>query len=174
MVSIKAILIFTLLTGILYPLAVTVAGKALFSKKANGSLILNNGRTVGSELIGQEFSQPKYFWSRPSAVKYDSGSSGASNLGVTSSDLLKVVHERESKGAVAEMKYSSASGLDPHISPESAHSQVSRVAEARGIKIEDVIQLVNSQTEERQLGFLGQKRVNVLLLNLALDGQLVR
>lgn len=169
MVSLKAIVVLTLLTGLVYPLAVTLLGNLLFAHKAQGSLVLQKKKVLGSELIARSFTQGKYFWPRPSAVKYDPASSGGSNQSVASVDLMKAVWEREARGAVADMKFASASGLDPHISPEAARSQVARVAQARGMSPEVALRLVEAHTEPRQFGFLGQRRVNVLLLNLALD-----
>ncbi len=169
LLSVKVFAVFTLLTGLLYPLAVTGLGWIVSAGNAGGSLVEREGRVVGSKLIAQSFEQAKYFWPRPSAVKYDSSASGGSNQGPTSADLLKAVQERRAAGAVAESRYASASGLDPHVSPESALSQVERVAKARGAKAEEVESLVISFVEGRQFGFLGQPTVNVLLLNLALD-----
>lgn len=173
-VSLRAIVIFTLLTGVLYPLAVTLFGRVLFARNAGGSLVEGDGRVLGSELLGQPFIQTKYFWPRPSAVNYDPALSGATNWSLTSESLVKAVREREAQGAVAEMRYSSASGLDPHISVEAAKSQISRISQARGLSAEVLGRLVASHTEGRQFGFLGQVRVNVLLLNLALDGRVAR
>ncbi len=167
--SLKAMALFTLLTGVLYPLSVTFLGRVAFQKQAGGSLVRRNGVVVGSELIAQAFAESRYFWPRPSAVKYDASGSGASNLSVTAANLLTAVAEREKQGAVAEMRYSSGSGLDPHISPEAAMAQVKRVALARNISPKQVFQMLESQIRERQFGILGQKTVNVLLLNLALD-----
>ncbi len=169
MISIRVFLIFTILTGVIYPLAVTFFGKILFEYKANGSLITVGQNRVGSELIAQGFIQDKYFWPRPSAVKYDASSSGASNLSVTSADGQKSIQERELKGATHELKYSSGSGLDPHISLDAAKDQFGRIARARGVDPADLSVMVESKLENRQFGFLGQKRVNVLLLNIGLD-----
>ena len=170
-----AFLVLTFLTGIIYPLIVTAFGQ-LFPNKATGSVIEVNGKAVGSELIGQPFSDPKYFWSRPSATSpqpYNGASSSGSNLGPTNKALYEAVAERlkqfEQKPVPADLVTTSASGLDPHISPEAAQFQVSRIARARGLTEEAVKQLVNRHTEGRTFGVLGEPRVNVLRLNLALD-----
>jgi len=170
-----AFLVLTLITGIVYPLIVTAFAQ-LFSSKATGSVIVVNGKAVGSELIGQPFSEPKYFWSRPSATSprpYNGASSSGSNLGPTNKALRDAVAERlkqfEQKPVPADLATASASGLDPHISPEAAQFQVSRVARARGLPEEAVNQLVSLHTEGRTFGVLGEPRVNVLKLNLALD-----
>jgi len=170
--SLRALVVFTLLTGVLYPLSVTVLGRLLLPHKSSGSLILSNDGVIGSDLIGQSFSQAKYFWPRPSAVKYDAASSGATNMGPTSADLLKTVREREAEGAIAEMRFASGSGLDPHISPEATRSQAQRVASSRNLtpaQIKELETIVEAHTEKRQFGFLGEPRVNVLSLNLKLD-----
>ena len=170
-----AFVVLTLITGIVYPLIVTAFAQ-LFSGKATGSVIVVNGKAVGSELIGQPFSDPKYFWSRPSATSpqpYNGASSSGSNLGPTNKALRDAVAERlkqfEQRPVPADLVTASASGLDPHISPEAAQFQVSRVARARGLTEEAVNQLVSLHTEGRTFGVLGEPRVNVLKLNLALD-----
>src|ERR1035437_1999655 len=178
----KITLLLTLLTGLMYPLLVTGLAKALFRDKADGSLVQANGRTVGSELIGQRFTKPEYFHGRPSAAGndgYDGTSSGPSHLGPTSKALMDRVQGDLKKfreenptftGPVpADLLTGSGSGRDPDISPASADAQVARVAAARGIGVEQVRQLVAAQTQDRQFGILGEPRVNVLKLNLALD-----
>ena len=181
--------LLVLLTGILYPLAVTGIAQAVFPFQANGSLIENNSMVTGSQLVGQDFTGPQYFWGRPSATAgspynaFDpvalTGSSG-SNLGPLSHFLHESVQARieylraADPGNVdpipVDLVTSSASGLDPHISLEAAYFQVPRVARVRGMSESDVFALVNNHTEGRQFGFLGEPRVNVLLLNIALDG----
>jgi len=173
------------LTGLAYPLAMTVLAQTLFPGRANGSLVTGpGGRIVGSELIGQAFAGPAYFHPRPSAAGdgYDATNSGASNLGPTSAKLRDRVGaevtrlSKENPGAhdpvPADLATTSASGLDPHISPEAALWQVPRVAQARAVDEERVKSLVAAYTESRDLGFLGERRLNVLLLNLALDQEL--
>ena len=175
--------LFTLLTGVVYPLAVTAISQIAFPHRANGSVVERNGQPVGSELIGQQFDDPRYFWGRLSAtekVPYNAASSSGSNLGPTNDDLLKKLKERietirqadpDQKGPIpVDLVTASASGLDPHISPAAAEFQVARVAHGRGLREDSVRQLVNSHTEMRTLGLLGEPRVNVLELNLALDG----
>jgi K+-transporting ATPase ATPase C chain len=172
----------TLLTGVLYPLAVTGLAALLFPGPASGNLIVQDGKVVGSRWIGQPFAADRYFWSRPSATgpySYNGGASSGSNLGPTNPALLDAVRERvaalrashpEQKGDVPiDLVTASASGLDPHISPAAAYYQVERVAAARGLSADQVRQLVDQQTEQRTLGVLGEPRVNVLMLNLGLD-----
>lgn len=172
----------TLITGLVYPLVVTGVAQVLFPQQANGSLILIDGRPVGSSLIGQPFDAPKYFWGRPSATSpypYNAAASSGSNLGPTNAALIKAVQTRIDALKSADpdnplplpvdLVTASGSGLDPHISPASAAYQVRRVARARGMAEAMVRQLVTQHTEGRQLGILGEPRVNVLTLNLALD-----
>lgn len=174
----------TVLTGVLYPLAVTAIGQAVFPRQANGSLIERDGKVVGSALIGQQFDAPRYFWGRLSATTpnpYNAGSSGGSNLGPTNPALVDEVKARiaalqaadpDNQEAVpVDLVTSSASGLDPEISPAAAAYQVARVARARGLPVARVEALVAQATSGRQFGLLGEPRVNVLKLNLALDQQ---
>jgi K+-transporting ATPase ATPase C chain len=183
------LLVFTVITGIIYPLAVTGIAQVAFPSQANGSLIMVNGKTVGSELIGQQFDDPKYFWGRISATStfaYNAfnadaltGSSG-SNYGPLNSALTDMVQARidalnaadpDNKLPIpVDLVTASGSGLDPHISIAAALYQVHRVATARGLSDADVQAFVDKYTEGRQFGFLGEPRVNVLELNLALDG----
>jgi K+-transporting ATPase ATPase C chain len=172
----------TLITGFLYPLVITGIAQVLFPQQANGSLILIDGKPVGSSLIGQPFDEPKYFWGRPSATSpfpYNAAASSGSNLGPTNDALMKAVQARIDALKAADpanplplpvdLVTASGSGLDPHISPASAVYQVARVAHARGMEEALVRQLVSQHTEGRQWGVLGESRVNVLALNLALD-----
>lgn len=171
LIAFRCLLILTILTGAAYPLAVTIFAKTFFPKQASGSLVYGeDGKILGSELLAQGFKSDRYFWSRPSAVDYNPLPSGGSNLGPTSKALKEAWEARRKLGAKREMLAASASGLDPEISPESALAQVTRVARARGKPEEDVRNLVTRSVERRQLGFLGEPRVNVLRLNLSLDG----
>ena len=180
--SIRALLFFTIITGIAYPLAVTSIAQVAFKDQANGSLIEKDGKVLGSRLIGQPFSDPKYFWSRPSATSpqpYNGMSSSGSNQGPTNPALKEAVESRikalreaggdPQKPVPADLVTASGSGLDPHISPAAAEYQVERVAKTRNIDAAKVRQLIAEHSEGRQLGFLGEPRVNVLTLNLALD-----
>jgi K+-transporting ATPase ATPase C chain len=174
-------LVTTVLFGVVYPLLVTGAAQALFPEKANGQLLTRNGGIVGSALLGQAFSSPGYFHSRPSAAGpgYDAANSNATNLGPTNKKLIDAVKaavdaaHAENPGAPVpiDLVTSSGSGLDPDISPAAALFQVPRVARERHLSEADVRQLVEAHTEGRQLGFLGEPRVNVLGLNLALDAR---
>jgi len=172
----------TLITGLLYPFVVTGVAQVLFPRQANGSLILIDGKPVGSSLIGQSFDAPKYFWGRLSATSpfpYNAAASSGSNLGPTNDTLIKAVQGRIDALKTADpdnpipvpvdLVTASGSGLDPHISPASAAYQVRRVARAREMEEAVVHQLVSQYTEGRQLGILGEPRVNVMALNLALD-----
>jgi K+-transporting ATPase ATPase C chain len=173
---------FTLITGIAYPLAVTGLAQALFPTQANGSLILENGKPAGSALIGQPFDDARYFWGRPSATApfpYNASSSSGSNQGEGNPALRERVEARlaalraadrvNSRPVPVELVTASASGLDPHISPAAADYQVGRVARARGLDEDRVRALVSAHTEERTFGLLGEPRINVLRLNLAVD-----
>ena len=172
--AITLTLFFTLLTGIAYPLAITGAAQAMLPAEANGSQVTRNGVLIGSHLIGQAFASPRYFQGRPSAVNYDASTSSGSNLGPSSKALLDQLNQRVAAygGAKvpADLVTASGSGLDPDISPAGALVQVARVAAARGIS-EDVLKtLIAAETRGPDLGILGEPRVNVLDLNLALDG----
>lgn len=174
-ISIKIFIILSVITGVIYPLVVTGVGQVLFPHQANGSVIEQDGQYVGSELIAQKFVSPKYFWPRPSAGDYATVASGASNAAPTSENLKKAVIERRNQGLTHEMLFTSGSGLDPHISPMAARDQVQRIAQERKlsqVQTELVEKLIEEYTEGRQGGLLGEKRVNVLKLNLALDKQL--
>jgi len=181
-----AIILFvllTLLTGVIYPAVVTGLAQLLFPTQANGSLMTDShGKVTGSALIGQPFNDPKHFWGRPSATSpfpYNAGASSGSNLGPTNPALLDAVKARlqilknadpKNKAPVpVDLVTASASGLDPHISPAAADYQINRVAKARNIKPEVLHALIAKNTEPRQWGFLGEPRVNVLTLNLALE-----
>lgn len=177
------LLLMTLLLGVVYPLIVTGAAQLLFPRQANGSLIERDGRVLGSALIGQQFSDPRYFWGRPSAIAphpYDATASTASNLGPLNPALLEAVRARAQALRAAdpgnaqpipvELVSASASGLDPEISPAAARYQVARVARARALPRAQVEALVASHLQRRLLGLIGEPRVNVLELNVALDG----
>lgn len=181
--ALVATLLLVFITGIAYPLAVTGLAQALFKNQANGSLLSRKGQVIGSQLIGQNFSKAEYFHSRPSAAGakgYDASASSGSNLGPTNAQLRENVQANlkkllaenpgvSPKQVPVDMVTTSASGLDPHISPASAKLQIPRVAKARGIDEKKVEQLVEQYTQGRQFGILGEPRVNVLRLNMALD-----
>jgi K+-transporting ATPase ATPase C chain len=182
--AIVAFLAFTVLVGLLYPLAITGIAQVAFPSRADGSLVKQDGKVVGSSLIGQDFSGPLYFHPRPSSAGdgYDAMSSSASNLGPSNPELLQVVRKRlrlyraenglpPSQEVPADAVTGSGSGLDPMISPENARLQAQRVADARGMTLDQVMALVGASTTGRSLGFLGEPGVNVLELNLALDNQ---
>jgi K+-transporting ATPase ATPase C chain len=171
--------VLTIITGILYPLAVTGIAQTIFHKQANGSLIERDGKVIGSEIIGQNFTKPEYFHPRPSQNSYDAANSGGSNLGPTNpalADRLKKDAAQFRKdnpdytGQIpADAITASGSGLDPEISPANALAQSARVAQARGASADAVRSLVEANTQQRELGVLGEPRVNVLRLNMALD-----
>jgi K+-transporting ATPase ATPase C chain len=189
--AIVVLVALTLITGLVYPLAMTGIAQSLFPRQAQGSLIERNGTVIGSELIGQQFQSNKYFHGRPSATTapdpndstksvpapYNAANSGGSNLGPSNKALIdrvqgdmdKLKQENASAPVPADLVTTSASGLDPHISPEAALFQVPRIAKARNVPEDRIRQLVAGQTEGRLFGLLGEPRVNVLLLNLALD-----
>lgn len=188
--AVLMLLAFTLLSGVVYPAVVTGLAQWLYPYEAGGSILRHNGVAQGSALIGQVFSEGKYFWSRPSAASpaYNAAAGSGSNLAPSNPALAEAVKQRvaalQAAGAGAgsgdqapvpiDLVTSSASGLDPHISPAAAAYQIPRVARARGMQEVDVQKLVEQYTERRDLGLLGEPRVNVLLLNLALDGRAVR
>lgn len=181
----QAVLVFLglmVVTGVAYPVVMTLVAQVVFPHQANGSLIERDGKVVGSELIGQQFDDPKYFWSRPSATgptPYNAAASTGSNLGPTNPAQLDAVRGRvdglhkasaDQTGPIPiDLATASGSGLDPHISPAAAEYQVARVAKARGVSVETIRSLVAQHTAGRQLGVLGEPRVNVLELNLAMD-----
>jgi K+-transporting ATPase ATPase C chain len=183
--SVRQTILWTVVAGVIYPLVMTIFAQAAFHKQANGSLVEKDGKIIGSVWLAQQFQGTNYFWPRPSSCGYGTGGTGiqassGSNLGPTSGALhTNVVNNiaafisgnnlPTNTVVPADMVYASASGLDPHISPEAARLQVARVALSRGMKEEDVKALVEKFVEPPQWGFLGQARVNVLLLNVALD-----
>jgi len=179
-------IVMTVLTGFLYPAVVTIIAQVLFREKANGSLIVADGQVIGSRLLGQNFTKPEYFHPRPSAAGsgYDGTASGGSNLGPTSATLIDRVkasieqYRRENPdftGLIpADAVTASASGLDPHISPRNAEIQAARVAKARGVATAEILSSIEQRTEGRTLGFLGEPRLNVVEMNLALDERFPR
>jgi potassium-transporting ATPase KdpC subunit len=182
-ISLKIFLFFTVLTGIIYPLLITLITQVAFHSKANGSIIFKNSKAIGSELIGQQFDSTIYFMSRPSSVSYNPLPSGGSNFGLTNQKLLDQVTERKQhfidvnqleKNTIipSEMLFASASGLDPHISPQAALLQVNRISKTRNLTVvqkEKLVKVIHSITEKPQFLCLGETRINVLQLNLALD-----
>jgi K+-transporting ATPase ATPase C chain len=182
--AIVSLALLSVVTGLAYPAIVTVVAQLIFPRQANGSLVTTGGKTVGSSLIGQPFDDPKYFWGRPSATSpfgYNAGASSGSNLSPTNADLIKAVQGRvdtlraadpgNTAAVPVDLVTASGSGLDPDISPAAAFYQVSRVARVRKLDEAVVRALVERHVEGRQLGLLGEPRVNVLALNLALDGK---
>jgi len=180
--AIRALIVFTVITGVAYPLIVTGIAQLAFNDRANGSLLHEGDKVLGSRLIGQPFSDPKYFWSRPSPTSpmpYNGGASSGSNQGPTNPALKEAVEARvkalrEAGGDAStpvpvDLVTASGSGLDPHISPAAADYQVPRVAKVRNLPEDKVREQVARHTEGRQIGILGEPRVNVLTLNLALD-----
>ena len=183
MPALRMLVVMSALTGVIYPLVVTGIAKVAFPRAANGSLIVADGKTLGSDLIGQPFDDPKYFWSRPSATSpqpYNGMSSSGSNQGPRNPALADAVKDRikalrdadpgNTAAVPVDLVTASGSGLDPHISVAAAEYQLSRVSKARGLPAEQVRGLVAQSTEGRTLGMLGEPRVNVLKLNIALDG----
>ncbi|CDH46127.1 MAG: potassium-transporting ATPase subunit KdpC [Candidatus Competibacteraceae bacterium] len=181
--ALSLFILLTIITGLIYPLAVTGIGQALFPAQAAGSLIQRDGKVIGSRLIGQNFTDPKYFWGRPSATgpyPYNAAASSGSNLGPLNPALhdavagrVKALREADpgnSAPVPVDLVTTSASGLDPQISPAAAAYQAARVARVRGLKLDAVQTLVAQHTEDRQWGVFGEPRVKVLELNLALDG----
>ena len=183
--SVRQLILWSVVTGIAYPLVITLIAQLAFHDQANGSLVYRDGKLIGSAMLAQQFQGSNYFWPRPSACSYGTGPTGisassGSNLGPTSGQLQTNVLNNASAfisgnnlptntAVPADMVFASASGLDPHISPESARLQIDRVAAARGMPKQSVAELVEKFVQGPQLGFLGQARVNVLLLNVALD-----
>lgn len=178
--AITLLALLTIITGVIYPLTVTGIAQVIFPHQADGSLIVVGGKAYGSELIGQQFDDPKYFWGRPSAAGYNAAASSGSNLGPmnpsleevvqTRIDALKAVDPNNPLPIPVDLVTASASGLDPHISVAAALYQASRVAAARGLSEAEITSLIEKFTEGRQFGIFGEPRVNVLMLNLSLDG----
>jgi len=183
-ITLRLFLVMTVLTGIVYPLLVTAVAQAAFSHKANGSLIQQNGNVLGSSLVGQSFTNPKFFWGRPSATSpnpYNAASSSGSNLGPTNPELIKLIQERitqlkeadpgNDRPVPTDLVTASASGLDPHISVAAAEYQIARIARLRNLPEAEVRDFVREHTVQPSLGFFGEPVVNVLELNLALDAK---
>lgn len=175
--ALRLLVVLTLVCGVLYPLTVTVAAQALWPRQANGSIVRVDGRAVGSALIGQGFTDPRYLWGRPSATGHDARTSGGRNWGPRAPRLTAAVRERAAafEGTVpVELVTASGSGLDPHISPAGARLQIARIAAARGVAPTAVAAIIETAIEAPTFGVLGAPRVNVLQVNLALDRQLGR
>lgn len=179
--AIRLFLFLTVLTGLVYPLIVTAVAKMFFQRLASGDIVVQNGAIIGAHQLAQKFVSDKYFWGRPSSVDYNPLPSGGSNLGPTSAALKKIVEERasairkvhSSESVPPQLLFASASGLDPDISPETALFQLDRVVRARGLSEEQkrqLIDLIRSSVQKPDLGFLGESRVNVLEINMGLDG----
>jgi K+-transporting ATPase ATPase C chain len=182
-ISLKLFLFFTILTGIFYPLFITGLAQVIFPEKANGSMLVKNNKLIGSELIGQQFDSAIYFSSRPSAISYNPLPSGGSNYGLTNANLKKLVDTRKHQFIAfnrldslteipSEMLFASASGLDPHISPNAALIQVNRIIKARGFNTsqkKQLVDLIQNKTEKLQFSLFGESRINVLILNIELD-----
>jgi K+-transporting ATPase ATPase C chain len=169
-------ILLSLVTGGVYPILVTAIAHTVFPQQAGGSLLIEDGNVIGSSLLAQPFTKPEYFWARPSAADYNAAGSSGSNLGPTSPALLEAVAARakeigasESVPVPIDLVTTSGSGLDPHITPAAGFFQATRVAKSRGLSEEQVHEMIRRQTEERTLGLIGERRVNVLLLNLSLD-----
>ena len=180
MIGVRFFIAATILTGLVYPLFITLIGQFVFPGQSNGSMLAHNGQIIGSALIGQKFDQDKYFWPRPSAQDYNPLPSGGSNLSATSKQLQAAVEARKqtllsaeaTNEIPADLLFASGSGLDPHISPAAALFQIDRVVKARGFdsaKKDEIIKLIGRLTEGPDLGVFGEPRVNVLRLNMALD-----
>jgi potassium-transporting ATPase KdpC subunit len=180
--ALSVLIIMAILTGLAYPGAITLLAKSLFPEKANGSLLVHNGEVIGSKLIGQNFSENRYFWGRPSATKdfpYNALHSAGSNLGPTNPlllvaikariDMFRKADPRNTDLIPVDLVTASSSGLDPEISPRAALYQINRIARAHGYKSDVIRRLINLHIEKRQFGFMGEPRVNVLELNLFLD-----
>ena len=176
-ISIIMILVMSIITGLIYPLTITLLAQVFFSSQANGSLIFKDKNIIGSKLIGQSFTEAKYFHPRPSESDYNASLSGGSNLGPTSKKLIDKItsnhselqKENPNSHVPIDLVTESASGLDPEITPEAALFQIPRIAKVRNISEEQISKLINKHTEHKLLGIFGEERVNVLLLNLALD-----
>lgn len=171
-ISLKILLLLTLVLGLIYPVAMTLVAQNLFKHQAKGSLVEQGGRIIGSRLLAQKTVSDKYFWPRPSASDYGANPSGASNLGYTSKALKQAVDERRANGFTDDLLFASASGLDPHISINAAFGQVDRVVQARSLsesQKDELIGIIQRSVEKRDFGLFGEPRINVLVLNIELD-----